>query len=572
MKSDKKLRYIAYVRKSSEDKERQELSHISQIENIKEKFGDLNIVAWMEAESRSAFTPGRPIFDEMMELIDKGKADAIVSWHPNRLSRNEVDSAKLTYLLRSKLKDLQFCSYNFDNTPEGIMMLQIVMNQGQYESTKQGREVSRGMETKADTGEKPGRVMPGYMKAAVLDDHGQPVIHGKKLITKTVVDPERYDIIKQMWKWYLYERLSPQQIWKKVNGELNYRTPVYRNRKDGSLKGDLPMNLSGVYRIFASPFYAGQYYHNGVLHEGNYQDIKMITWDEYKLAQDLLGIKANARAGTFEYAFASMIKCGVCGCQIQARHRTKWVQGENMFKTYVYYYCSRKSMHRPCNQTVYTLVEDVERDIEEELKNYTIIPEFKDLALKILSRNHKVESSERTKTYERLHKQRTALQSELDGLVSYLHRELIDEDDYKRKRSVLKVELVGVDEKLRNTEKRANSSLELNEKAFNFAVYSRIHFQNGDVRTKRDILRTLGQGLILRDNKLYIEPNEWLKPIGEHYSELESKYLWVRTNKKANSKELELALEPIFESWRAVCKTIATKLQDNPTIFITAIG
>ncbi len=549
MKSNKGLRYIAYVRKSSEDKEKQELSHISQIENIKEKFGHLNIVKWMPPESRSAFTPGRPIFDEMMDLINKGKADGIVAWHPNRLSRNEVDSGELTFLLRSKLKDLQFCSYNFDNTPEGIMMLQIVMNQGQYESTKQGRDVKRGMETKADTGEKPGKVMPGYMKTPKLDENGKPIIHGKKVITETVNDPERYDIIKQMWKWFLYERLSPQQIWKKANNELHYKTVTYKSRTDGGVKGNNPMNLSMVYRIFASPFYAGQFLHNGVLHDGKYDP--MITWDEYKLAQELLGTKANQRVGTFEYAFASMIKCGVCGCQIQARHRTKFIVSENQYKTYVYYYCSRKSMKRPCNQSVYTLVEDVERDIDEDLAKYTIIPEFKDLALKILSRNHRIEASERGKTYKRLQKQRRALQGELDSLVSYLHRELIDEDDYKRKRSLLKIELNSVDDQLRNSERRADNALELNEKAFNFAVHARVQFQNGSVRTKRDVLRTLGQNLILKDNKLYIEPNEWLVPIAEGYPELEKKYLWVTTNKKASSKELELALAPIIETWRA---------------------
>ncbi len=300
MKSNKKLRYIAYVRKSSEDKEKQELSHISQITNIKEQFGDLNIVKWMEPESRSAFTPGRPIFNQMIELIENGEADAIVGWHPNRLSRNEIDSAVITYLLRSKLKDLKFCSYNFDNTPEGIMMLQFTMNQGQYESTKQGRDVKRGMETKADTGEKPGRVMPGYMKQPILDENGKFIYNRKKIKTETVKDPERYDIVKQMWQWYLYERLSPQQIWKRVNSELHYKTVTYTGRKDGSVKGGKPMNQSMVYRIFASPFYARQYLHNGVLHKGNYEP--MITWDEYKLAQGLLGDKGNQRVGTFEYA------------------------------------------------------------------------------------------------------------------------------------------------------------------------------------------------------------------------------------------------------------------------------
>ena len=432
------------------------------------------------------------------------------------------------------------------------MMLQFTMNQSQYESTKQGRDVKRGMETKASTGEKPGKVMPGYMKKPILDDNGVPIMRGKKLVTQTVIDPERYEAVKQMWKWYLYDRLTPRQIWTKVNDEFNYKSVTYKSRKDGSIKGNNPMNLSMVYRIFASPFYAGQLMHKGELHNITSPEFTpMITWEEYKIAQELLGAKANPRVGTFEYAFASMLKCGVCGCQIQARHMTKWVQAENRYKTYVYYYCSRKSMKRPCNQSVYTPVEDVERDVMEELEKYTIIPEFKDLALRILNRNHKLEVSELTKNYDKLIKQRKLLQGELDNLLSYLHRELIDEDDYIRKRNQLKEELIDVDDKLRNTEKRAENALERNEKAFNFAVYAGAHFEDGDVRTKRDILRTLGQSLILKDNKLYIEPNEWLVPIGKYYPELERNYLWVTTNKKANSKELELALEPIFETWRA---------------------
>ncbi|MEO5498870.1 MAG: recombinase family protein, partial [Candidatus Saccharimonadales bacterium] len=117
--SNKPLRYIAYVRKSEVREDRQQLSHQSQIEEIKQHFPNLNIVKWMEPESRSAFKPGRPIFNEMIELIENGFADAIVGWHPNRCSRNEIDSARITYMLRDKLKDLKFVSYNFDNSAEG---------------------------------------------------------------------------------------------------------------------------------------------------------------------------------------------------------------------------------------------------------------------------------------------------------------------------------------------------------------------------------------------------------------------------------------------------------------------
>lgn len=543
-----KLRYIAYVRKSSEDKEKQELSHISQIDNIKEKFKHLNIVEWLEPESRSAHTPGRPIFQQLMEKLENGEADGIVAWDPFRLSRNEVDSAQITFALRSYLKDIQFCAYTFNNTPEGIMFLQMTMNQGQYQSTKLGVDVARGLKTKAGTGEKPGRVMPGYKKAPILDEYGNAVMRDKKIITETVKDPERYDIVKNMWQWFLYERQTPSQIWHRVNDETEYRTPMYKRRKDGVPMGGKPMTKSMVYRILQSDFYIGNYYHLGEKHTGNYDP--MITETEYKLAQDLLGAKGNKRLGKHDYPFAGMIKCGECDCTIQARHNTKYIKSKNKYVTYVYYYCSRKSMYRTCTQTKYTHAETIDNDIQSELAKYTIIPEFRDLALKILKRNHRVEVKDRKKIYKLLQDKRNQLQADVDKLLDNLHSKLIDEDEYKRYKEIKKSELALIDEKLRGTEQRAEQNTEMHERAFNFAVNAKKRFETGDVVTKRDILLTLGQQLTLKDNKLLIEPNEWLAPLADGYSEVEKRYLWVVTNKKAQSKELERALEPILQTWR----------------------
>ena len=541
-----KLRYIAYVRKSSESKEKQELSHLSQIENIKSQFGNLNIVRWMDPESKSAFTPGRPVFRELMDAIKNGEADAIVAWHPNRLSRNEIDSAEITYMLRGALKDLKFCSYNFDSSPEGIMMLQMTMNQSQYESTKQGKDVKRGLATKAGTGEKPGRVPPGYMKVPQLDSNGQVIIRPKdnKIVTETGKDPERYEDVRRMFAFLLGGGYTPSQIWKIAFEEMNFVMPK-TPKTGGKLIGK-----SELYRIFRNPFYAGYFEHNGILHKGNYEP--MITWEEYKTVQQILGDRGNHRVGNFDYAFSSMIRCGICNCLVQARHRTKYVKSEGQYKTYVYYYCSRKSMDRPCNQTVYTPLEVIESNIDEELGKYTIIPEFKDLALKILRRNNKLEVSERERMYGKNVKKRAQLQSQRDSLIDYLHRELIDEEEYKHQKSRLQVDIDSLDQQLRNTEKRAENWMELNEKAFNFAAYARIHFQSGDIRTKREILKTLGKNLVLQDNRLFIEPNEWLVPIGEKYPEIERSFLKVRTeNKNAATRDMEAALEPVISSWRA---------------------
>lgn len=556
-KEEKKLRYIAYIRKSSEDKEKQELSHEGQIEAIKKQFSDLNIIDWV-IESKSAFKPGRKLFNQTMDRIDDGEADGIVGYHPNRLARNEIDSGRITYALRESnaLKDLKFASYTFNNDPEGIMFLQFTMSQGQYESSKQAKDVRRGMRIKASHGEMPGKVWPGYKKVPVLGKDGTPLMNLKenKVITKTDIDPERYYTIKKVWDWFLYDRLTPSQIWKRVNEECNYRTVTFKYRPtekypDGRIGGGSPMTKSMVYRILRSPFYAGKFEHQSELFEGKHT--KMIEWGEYLLAQDLLGAKGNKRYTKHDHIYAGMLKCGECSCMIQARYNTKYIKKSGNYTTYVYYYCSRKSMSRPCTQRVYTPISSIEADIVEALGNFRIIPEFKELALKILQRKHKLDANDRSNIYENLQNDRNSVQKQLDKLLSVYLKEEIHEAEYKRKQAQLNDELHSLDEKLRNTEKGAENSTELYERAFDFAVHAQRNFMSGDVRTKRDILRTFGQSITLKDNKLYIEPNEWLAPIADGYSELEKRYLWVVTNKKAQSKELERALVPILQTWRA---------------------
>ena len=111
----------------------------------------------------------------MLRLIDAGIADGLVFYSPNRASRNEIDAAAITYRLRgSALKDLKFCTYSFENTNEGILMLQMLLSQSQYESAKQGKDVKRGMVQKAISGERPGIVPTGYMKAPVMVEGQNP--------------------------------------------------------------------------------------------------------------------------------------------------------------------------------------------------------------------------------------------------------------------------------------------------------------------------------------------------------------------------------------------------------------
>ena len=182
------IRYLAYVRKSTEGDEKQALSIDSQRDKLRECFPNLDVIEVVE-ERRSAFTPNnRPAFASILERIDKGEAQGIVAWHPDRLSRNELDAATLSYMIRTgKIRDLKFGSYHFDNSPEGIMMLQMALSHSQYFSAKLSKDVVRGMAKKAELGWFPSVAPPGYLNTPDREK-------GFKVVVK---DPERFPLVRR---------------------------------------------------------------------------------------------------------------------------------------------------------------------------------------------------------------------------------------------------------------------------------------------------------------------------------------------------------------------------------------
>ena len=80
-----KLRYALYVRRSTEDKNKQVRSLGDQIKECRKfaKDNDLHIIGEPLKEKKSAKRAGqRKVFDQMLQDIRNKKYDAILSWHP----------------------------------------------------------------------------------------------------------------------------------------------------------------------------------------------------------------------------------------------------------------------------------------------------------------------------------------------------------------------------------------------------------------------------------------------------------------------------------------------------------
>src|SRR5687768_7176628 len=93
-------KYYIYARKSSEAEDKQILSIESQLRELSDVAKKYQVhVIGTYFESKSAKELGREKFADMVENIEKGIACGILTWHPDRLSRNAIDSATIIDLI-----------------------------------------------------------------------------------------------------------------------------------------------------------------------------------------------------------------------------------------------------------------------------------------------------------------------------------------------------------------------------------------------------------------------------------------------------------------------------------------
>jgi len=131
------IKYCLYARKSSESDERQTMSIDSQIKEMAElaKKSNLNI-ADIRKESHSAKISGtRPVFNQLLMDLADGKFNSILTWAPDRLSRNAGDLGMLVDLMdKGKLLQIKTFSQTFSNNPNEKFLLMILCSQAKLEN------------------------------------------------------------------------------------------------------------------------------------------------------------------------------------------------------------------------------------------------------------------------------------------------------------------------------------------------------------------------------------------------------------------------------------------------------
>jgi site-specific DNA recombinase len=335
---DTKIKFIAYSRKSTEGKERQALSLGDQKKKIEGMVSSerLTVVASFlgdaKGESQSAHKRGRPIFNKCIELIESGAANGLLVWHPNRLSRNPIDSGLLIGLMdEGKLIAIKTPNRVYRNNSEDKRALGNLFVDSKGSSDDNSEVAKRGLETKVKAGWKPGLAPVGYLNTKYYEEKGKNTV---------VKDEARFEIVRNMWQMMLTGNHSVMRVFDKACGDWNLRIRTSRHNPTGKY-----LSRSALYRVFNNPFYYGYFeYGTGadgkkLLHQGSHEP--MITEDEFWRVQALLGKKGRPRDKHKSFPFTGTMRCGGCDAAITAEEKIKRYKNGTV-QHFIYYRCTKR--------------------------------------------------------------------------------------------------------------------------------------------------------------------------------------------------------------------------------------
>jgi DNA invertase Pin-like site-specific DNA recombinase len=307
----------------------------------------------------------RPVFNELINDIRIGKFNAILVWHPDRLSRNAGDLGALVDLLdQKKLIEIRTHSQRFTNNPNEKFLLMILGSQAKLENDNKSINVKRGLKTRVEMGLWPSVAPTGYL------NHPD-----RNMKCQVIVDPLRSHVIKLMFEKAAYNDMSTRKLFHWLKDELKFTT---RNGK--------PLTISNIQVILRNNFYMGLIEYprkSGKWYAGKHEPI--ISQELFKRVQERLDSFKSEKTD-HEFAFTRLMKCGMCKSGITAQEKHKNIR-DGTVRKYIYYGCTRfhdkncKNTYLREEELVQQLLEIVDRidinqvgmkaRLEKEIEKYS---------------------------------------------------------------------------------------------------------------------------------------------------------------------------------------------------------
>ncbi len=466
-------KFFLYTRKSTDSEDRQVYSIEHQLIELRQLAArkQIHVVAEF-TECRTARTPSRPLFNEMLARIKKGEASGILAWHPDRLSRNPIDGGQIMHFIdEGIITQLEFSTFWFEPTPQGNLMLSIAFGMSKYYTDALSQNIRRGLRQRVNEGYWPARPPVGY--------------YFDRNLRMPALDPIQAPHVRRAFELYATGEYTLERLlaFMTIQG---LRT---RPKRDSPTQ---PVSYSRFHEMISNPFYLGMFRYKGELHEGKHDAI--VSKSLFDKCQAVLMQRGKTRTPKFKpFLYRGMFKCGKCGCTI-----TMEIQ-----KGHPYMRCTRRN--GPCDQP-YLRIEEMENKIAALLRQHFAVAQLLvDNIVADLEHQRAQEKDAWLVEAKDIKAKIAAFDAKLQRLTALYVEGSLPLDDYNKAKDTLLHQRRSWAEKLTHIQSTRQSSIEPMIRFIRGLTEARIVAQGDGATEQRDLLQKTCSNLQIRGGRVLWE-------------------------------------------------------------------
>lgn len=354
MLGKKDIKVILYIRVSSHEQAMEGYSIGEQTERLK-KYADAMGWTVVKIYTDPGYTGAdthRPGLRELIRAVEAGRADKIVVYKLDRLSRSQKDTLFLIEdIFLKNNTDFVSMSENFDTaTPFGRAIIGILAVFAQLERETIKERMTMGREARAKN---------GYYTAS------------SRILTG-------YDYIDGLLKVNEYEAMLIKQIFQMFNGGMPIKTIAETLNDRGLIVGSQEWIDTTIRRLLDNRHYIGEVKFSGKWYPGRQNPI--VDIETFNKAQKILKVRAESYVASNKHSvpLTGFIYCGVCGGKY---HRQCW-KPKNDGTRAAKYMCYSKSkkvkrmiVDPNCNNKVYK-TDELEAIVFGEIRKLGTDPDY----------------------------------------------------------------------------------------------------------------------------------------------------------------------------------------------------
>ncbi len=535
------MKYIAYIRKSTEGNNRQVQSIPKQYDWVKREARRRGVkVSLFFEDSKSGHKLGRKGFENMIQEIESSKAPiGIITWKISRLSRNPIDEGIIKYaFMRGKIKHIIARDREYKEGESQIIM-GVDFGQATQYSINLSKDVKEGLIKKIEKGYMPAKAPYGYLNDS----------HTEKGNKKILIDPLYFKSIQRFLKEYLKGIYSVPELQRIMTKDWGIKT-----------RQELPFSVSTLYQILKNRFYSGEFVWAGKIRKGKHKP--MISLVEFERIQELLNRKQKVSVNKYENHYSGYMICGDCKSCITGYSKVK----KNKYKgtcTYHYLKCTR-SKKIACNEKNISR-KDIDRQFIELIESIELPQEITPFLIKAFYRKNKEEKKDTDYQKRQLQQKHTELERELEMLAKKLSKGIIKDDLFlkmsskiEKEQSFLRIEICNLDSK---------EDLDKIDKFFLFLEKAKEKFTNGTFHEKKKVLTTIGSNFTLKDKELLVDLHKPFLLLQKHRKHLSLRDKGIELENNRSIKGLAANFSTNITRWYSLIETLRTAiLQSTPII------